>query len=316
MKPDLILTAPFYPHSMAQLEAGYTLHKYWEAADKPAFLDQLADRITAIAHTGGGVDADMMKRLPKLKLVANFGVGYDSVDVKTAAERGIVVTNTPDVLNECVADTAFMLILATVRRACFHDAYVRAGKWLERPAPLTDRLWGMPMGILGLGRIGLAIARRAAGFQMPIAYHNRNRRTDVSFPYYATPAELAKNVRILVVVTPGGKGTEKIVGKEVIDALGPDGYLINISRGSTVDELYLLDALREKRLKGAGLDVFVAEPKVPEGYFALDNVVLQPHVGSATHPTRQAMGQLVVDNIAAFFAGKPLLTPVAETPVR
>jgi hydroxypyruvate reductase len=316
-KPEILQTGPTYAHTMTQLAETFTVHRYWEATDKEALLASIADRVTAVAATGGvRFTAEFMAKLPKVKLIANFGVGYDAIDVHAAAARGIVVTNTPDVLNECVADTAWMLVMATVRRLAFQDRYVREGRWLKAPAPLTARLWGMRLGILGLGRIGLSIVRRAEGFQMKIAYHNRNRRDDVPYTYYASPVELARNVDVLVIVTPGGAATQKIVSKEVIDALGPKGYLVNISRGSTVDELYLLDALEHGRIAGAGLDVFVDEPRVPEGFFKLDNVVLQPHVGSATHPTRQAMGQCLVDNLAAFFAGKPLLTPVAETPVK
>ena len=317
IKPDLLLTGPLYPHTVAQLDAAYTVHRLWEAAEKDAFLAERADRITAaVSNAGVGFSAAWMTKLPKLKIIANFGVGYESTDVKTALARGIVVTNTPDVLNECVADTAWMLVMATVRRLAFQDRYVRDGRWLKGNAPLTDRLWGMRIGILGLGRIGMAIVRRAQGFQTPISYHNRSKRDDVPYAYYASPAELARNVQLLIVVTPGGAGTEKIVDRNVIDALGPKGYLVNISRGSTVDELYLLDALQKGRLAGAGLDVFVDEPRIPEAYFKLDNVVLQPHVGSGTHPTRQAMGQCVVDNLAAFFAGTPLISPVPETPVK
>jgi hydroxypyruvate reductase len=315
MKPDLLMLSPLIPHAMKQFEAAYTVHRYWEAQDKDALIASLRERITAVA-TSSGIRGEVIRKLPKLKLVASLGVGYDSVDVKSALECGVIVTNTPDVLTECVADTCWALILATVRRTVFHDRYVRARKWLAAPAPLTDRLWGSPLGILGLGRIGKAIARRGEAFKMPIAYSGRHPQADVAYQYYPTAVELARNSRILVVVTPGGKATEKIVGKDVIDALGPSGYLINISRGTTVDEACLIDALANQRLAGAGLDVFVEEPKVPEALFALDNVVLQPHVGSATVPTRQAMAQLVVDNIAAHFAGKPPLSAIPETPYR
>jgi hydroxypyruvate reductase len=315
LKPEIVQMGPVAPQGQALLDAGYTIHRYWQAADKDAFIASIKDRIQVGVTSGqNGFNGAMMDRFPQLKRICNFGVGYDGVDANAAAARNIIVTNTPDVLNECVADTCLALILATVRRIAFHDRYVRAGKWLEKAAPLTDRLWGSKMGILGLGRIGMVIARRAEGFKLDISYCNRNRRTDVPYAYYPSALELAKNVKILVVVTPGGKATDKIINKEVIDALGPTGYLINISRGSTVDEDYLLDALRNNRLGGAGLDVFVHEPKVPEGFFGLDNVTLFPHIGSGTQATRQAMGQLLADNVAAFFAGKPPLTPVAETP--
>ena len=220
------------------------------------------------------------------------------------------MTNTPDVLTECVADNALALMLATMRRTVFNDKFVRAGNWLKGDAPLAEKVSGSRLGIIGLGRIGKAIAKRAEAFGMKVAYHSRNKQTGVSYDYYDKPMQLARDVKILVVACPGGKETERIVSREVIEALGKDGYLINVSRGSTVDEPALVDALVNGRLAGAGLDVFAAEPKVPEALLKLDNVVLQPHVSSGTHWTRAAMGQLVVDNLAAFFAGKPLLTQV------
>jgi lactate dehydrogenase-like 2-hydroxyacid dehydrogenase len=252
----------------------------------------------------------LMKHLPKLKVIACFGVGVDGIDVPAARELGIAVTNTPDVLTECVADNALALVLGTMRRTVFNDRFVRAGNWLKGGAPLADKVSGSRMGIIGLGRIGKAIAKRAEAFGMKIAYHGRTKQEDVAYPYYATAVDLAKNVDVLVLACPGGKATEKIVNREVLEALGPKRYLVNVSRGSTVDEPALVDALVNGRLAGAGLDVFVAEPRVPEALFKLDNVVLQPHVSSGTHQTRAAMGQLVVDNLAAFFAGKPLVTQV------
>jgi lactate dehydrogenase-like 2-hydroxyacid dehydrogenase len=305
---------PLYGPTMAQLDAAYTVHRYWEAADKPALLKQIADSCTAVATSGGhGIKADVIKALPKLKIVSSFGVGYDTTDTAACVAAGVKVTNTPDVLTDCVADTAWALILSTVRRTAFNDRFVRAGLWLKGQAPLTDKVWGEKLGIIGLGRIGKAIARRGEGFGMQVAYHGRHKQADVAYPYYATAAELARNVKVLVIVTPGGKETDKLVNGAVLEALGPKGYLINISRGSTVDEPALVQALAEGKIAGAGLDVFVDEPRVPEALLKLDNVVLQPHVGSGTHHTRAAMGQLVVDNLAAYFAGKPLLTEVPET---
>ncbi|MDB5805731.1 MAG: hypothetical protein JWN73_3053 [Betaproteobacteria bacterium] len=313
-KPDLLVIGPLYGPTMAQLDAAYTTHRYWEAADKPSLLGQIAGTCEAVATSGGhGLKAEVIKALPKLKIVGSFGVGYDSVDVAACKAAGIHVTNTPDVLTDCVADTTWALILSTVRKTVSYDKFVRDGKWLKGNAPLTDKVWGEKMGIIGLGRIGKAIAKRGEGFGMQVAYHGRSKQAGVTFPYYATPAELARNVKILVVVTPGGKETDKLVSAEVIEALGPKGYLINISRGSTIDEEALVKALATGKLGGAGLDVFVEEPKVPEELFKLDNVVLQPHVGSGTHHTRTAMGQMVVDNLAAYFVGKPLPSEVPET---
>jgi lactate dehydrogenase-like 2-hydroxyacid dehydrogenase len=311
MKPDLLLICPLFPATMKQLDAAYTVHRYYEAADKDAFVASVADRITAAATAGHeGMPVALMKRFPKLKIISCFGVGVDGIDVPAAKQLGIAVTNTPDVLTECVADNALALLLSTMRRTVFNDRFVRAGNWLKGGAPLADKVSGGTMGIIGLGRIGKAIAKRAEAFGMKVVYHGRKKQDDVTYPYYANPVDMAKNIDVLVLACPGGKATEKIVSKEVLDALGPKRYLVNVSRGSTVDEPALVEALVHGRLAGAGLDVFVAEPKVPEALFKLDNVVLQPHVSSGTHQTRAAMGQLVVDNLAAFFAGKPLLTQV------
>ena len=313
-KPDLLLISAIYPPAMAQLDATYTVHRYWESTDKAALLARLAPTCEAAATSGGvGITADIARALPRLGMLSCFGVGYDGVDIAACKAAGIKVSNTPDVLNECVADTAWMLILATVRRTVFNDKFVRSGQWLKGNAPLTDKVWGETLGIVGLGRIGKAIARRAEGFGMKVVYHGRRRQPDVSLDYYADLAEMANVARVLLVITPGGKGTENIVNARVLEALGKKGYLINVSRGTTVDDAALIKALAAGDIAGAGLDVFVDEPRVPEAYLKFDNVVLQPHVGSGTVATRTAMGQLVVDNLAAWFAKKPLLTEVPET---
>jgi lactate dehydrogenase-like 2-hydroxyacid dehydrogenase len=271
----------------------------------------VADRITAVASSNsGGIDGATMAKLPKLKTIAHFGVGYDSVDIDAAKKRGIAVTNTPDVLTDDVADIAIGLLLATVRRIPQGDRYVREGKWLKGAMPLTDTIQGKSLGVIGVGRIGRAIARRAEAFNLKVSYQGPNKKNDVSWPYYSDLVALAKDVDFLVAACPGGEATRGIVSRAVIDALGPKGVFVNISRGTVADEPALLEALQQGRLGGAGLDVFVDEPRVPEGFFALENVVLQPHVGSASHQTRTAMGQLVIDNLAAHFAGKPLVTPV------
>lgn len=311
MKPDLLLICPLFPATMTALDDAYTVHRYYQATDKDAFVAGLADRITAAATAGHeGMTVALMGKLPKLRIISCFGVGVDGIDVPAARKLGIAVTNTPDVLTECVADNAMALVLATMRKTVFNDKFVRAGNWLKGGAPLADKVSGNKMGIIGLGRIGKAIAKRAEAFGMKIAYHTRNKQTSVDYDYYDKPVQLARDVKVLVLACPGGKETERIVNREVIEALGKDGYLINVSRGSTVDEPALVEALVGGKIAGAGLDVFVAEPKVPEELFKLDNVILQPHVSSGTHWTRAAMGQLVVDNLAAYFAGKPLLTQV------
>ncbi len=310
-RPDVLLIGPLIPHAMAQLEAAYVVHRYDLAPSRDALVAELAPRLSAIATRGDyPLPGALLRQLPGVKLVASSGVGYDGVDIAAARALGIAVTNSAGGASECVADTTLALILATVRRTVCNDRYVRAGGWLRAPAPLTDKVWGERLGIIGLGSIGRAIARRAEGFRMDIAYHGRRPQPDVAYRYYASPVELARDVKILVVAIPGGSATRGFVSREVIDALGPGGYLVNISRGSNVDEPYLVDALVNGRLAGAGLDVFAREPHVPEALFALDNVVLQPHVGSGSQATRDALGQFVVDNLAAFFAGRPLLTPV------
>jgi lactate dehydrogenase-like 2-hydroxyacid dehydrogenase len=311
MKPEILLMGPLLPQTMAALEAAYTLHRYDLAHDKEALIARLAPRLTAIATRGDYLlNGDLMHRFPRLRLIASSGAGYDAIEIEAARNLGITVTNTPGVVSECVADTAWALILATVRRTAFQDRYVRAGNWLKSPAPLTEKVWGERLGIIGLGGVGKAVARRGEGFRMDVSYHGRHFQEGVAWRYYSDPVRLAQDVKILVIAIPGRKETRGFISREIIDALGPNGYLINVSRGSTVDEPYLVDALVNNRLAGAGLDVFADEPHVPEALCALDNVVLQPHSGSGTHVTRNAMGQMVVDNLAAFFGGKPLLSPV------
>ena len=310
MKPDVLLMGPMYPATMESLDAAFTVHRLWQAPDREAFLGSMAGRITAAASTAfRGVDAATMGKLPKLKVIAHFGVGVDSVDVGAATARGVTVTNTPDVLTDDVADLALGLLIATVRRMCEGDRFVRAVKWPQGPLPLTDTLQKKTLGIIGMGRIGRAIAKRAEAFNLAVAYQGPNRKPDLKYRHYVDPVALAKDVDILVAACPGGDATRGVVSRAVLEALGPQGVLVNISRGSVVDEAALVELLRDGKLGGAGLDVFADEPRVPEVLFALENVVLQPHVGSATHPTRRAMGQLVVDNLTAFFAGKPLPTP-------
>lgn len=311
-RPEILLIGPLLPQTMAGLEASYRVHRYDLAPDRDALLDRLAPRVRAIATRGDyALPASVMRRLPHVELIASSGTGYDGIDVDAAKSLGIAVTNSPGPVAECVADMAIGLMIAVIRRVVVQDRYVRANGWLKAPMPLTERVWGKRLGILGYGRIGKAVARRAEGFRMTIAYHGRRRQPDVPYPWRATPVELARACDILVVATPGRAETRGLVSREVIDALGPSGVLINVSRGSVVDEPCLVDALVGGRLAGAGLDVFADEPRVPEALFALDNVVLQPHAGSGTLETRVAMGQMLLDNLAAFYAGKPLLSKVA-----
>jgi lactate dehydrogenase-like 2-hydroxyacid dehydrogenase len=311
MKPDLLMVGAMYKPTQTVLESTYVTHKLWEAPDRDAFLASVADRITAAATTGSrGMDDATMAKLPKLKVIGHFGVGVDSVDVDAAKRRGIVVTNTPDVLTEDVADIALALLLSAVRRVPQGDRYVREGKWLMGPMALTQSVQGKKVGVIGLGRIGKAIAKRCEAFNLKVAYQGRNKQANVAYPYHADPVSLAREVDVIVVAAPGGDATRGLVNRAVLEALGPEGTIVNIARGSVIDEAAMIDALKSGKLGAAGLDVFDKEPAVPAELLALENVVVQPHVGSATHPTRTAMGQLVIDNLAAHFAGKPLLTPV------
>jgi lactate dehydrogenase-like 2-hydroxyacid dehydrogenase len=312
MKPEIIITARGHADTMATLQAEFMAHLLHEAPDKNAFFRQHAPSVRGLATFGPmAVDGKVMDQLPKLEIIANFGVGVDAINLDDAKQRGIIVTNTPDVLNETVADTAMALILNTVRRFPQSEQHLRGGHWAARgPYPLTTDIGGKTLGVLGLGRIGEAIARRAQTFGMKIRYHNR-RRKDSPYPYDPDPATLAKNSNVLLVVTPGGPETHKLINAKVLDALGPRGFLVNIARGSVVDEPVLLRYLQEKKIAGAGLDVFVDEPRVPPEFFTLENAVLFPHVGSATVETRKAMGDLQIENLRLHFAGKPVKTRVA-----
>jgi len=310
-RPEILLMRSLIERTQQQLEAAYVVHRYDTAPDRDALVRDLAPRLTAIATRGDyPLPGSLLERLPHVKIVASSGTGYDGIDVEAARRLGIAVTNSPSAAAECVADAAWALLLATVRRAAMFDRMVRAGRWMPDPPILTDKVWGERIGILGLGSIGKAVARRAEGFAMDIAYHGRHRQANVSYRYYDDPVGLARNVKVLVIAVPGRAQTRALVGRAVIDALGPAGYLVNVSRGSVVDEPYLVDALTHGRLAGAGLDVFADEPRVPPALLSLDNVVLTPHAASGTQATRDALGQFVVDNLAAFFAGRPLVSPI------
>ncbi len=269
---------------------------------------------SGVAVFGGHtrIDDAFVAALPQLQLVSSFGVGYDHIDAAALARRGVVVTHTPDVLTGEVADLALGLLIATVRQLPQVDRYLREGKWLKAAYPLSATLRGRKVGILGLGRIGKAIAKRLEACDLEIEYHGRNPQAGVAYRYHATLIDLAKSCDVLMVVASGGAETKHMVNAGVLDALGPDGILINVGRGSVVDEAALVKALQDKRILSAGLDVFEDEPRVPAELIAIEQVVLLPHVGSASVHTRNAMGQLVVDNLVSWFAGKGALTPVPE----
>src|SRR5580658_2385606 len=317
-KREVLLIGPLKSVVVKGLDAICTVHKVAAAQDPDAFIAGHSHvRAIACSDTREPIPGTLMARLPNLELVSSFGVGYDHMDVKWAAAHNVVLTNTPDVLTEEVADTALGLLLCTVREFPQAEQYLRAGKWLERNYPLTKAtLRNRTVGMVGMGAIGQAIARRLAAFGVPVVYHTRKPRRDVNYLHCPSLIEMARAVDILMVIVPGGAGTANLINAEVLDALGPDGILINMARGSVVDEPALIKALAEKRIMAAGLDVYLNEPEVPQQLMAMDNVVLLPHVGSASVHTRERMDQLIVDNIAAWAAGKPPLTPVAETPWR
>ncbi|MGQ7847771.1 2-hydroxyacid dehydrogenase [Granulosicoccus sp. 3-233] len=313
MSHTLLLIGPLLPSVVSTLESSYTLHRYWQSEDKDALLADIADDCVAVVTDGGsGVSADILKKLPRVKIVSVFGVGVDAVDLDYCRDHGINVSNTPDVLSDDVADMAMALALAVSRKLIVGDQYARAGKWpVSGAMSLSRRVMGKRAGIYGMGSIGKALAQRLEGFRMPISYCNRSPRSDSGhYTFVASLQELARQVDYLFVTAAATSGTIGSINATVLDALGPDGYLINVSRGTLVDESALLSSLQEKRIAGAGLDVFANEPIIPEAFFSLENVVLQPHNASGTRETREAMGKLVLDNLAAHFAGQPLLTAV------
>ena len=304
MKHDIKLLSVGAP--MALVEKGISEH--FDVCREPHL------EVRGIAVSGGHtrIDAAFVELFPRLEIVASFGVGYDHIDARSLAKRGIVVTHTPDVLTGEVADLALGLLIATVRQLPQVDRYLRAGKWLERPYPLTTTLRGRKVGILGLGRIGKAIAKRLEACDLQIEYHGRKPQPEVTYRYHPTLLGLAQSCDVLMVVASGGAETKHIVNKEVLEALGPDGIVINVGRGTVIDEAALIAALRDKKILSAGLDVFEDEPRVPAELIAMEHVVLLPHVGSASVHTRSAMGQLVVDNLVSWFGGQGAVTPVPE----
>jgi lactate dehydrogenase-like 2-hydroxyacid dehydrogenase len=317
-KREIILIGPLKPVVVNGLEAVGMIYKAAEAKDNDAFFATHRDvRAIACSATTERIGERFMGRFPKLQIISSFGVGYDHIDVKWAAGRGIVVTNTPEVLTEEVADTAMGLLLCTVREFPQAERYLRAGKWLQKAYPLTKAtLRNRTVGMVGMGAIGQAIARRLDAFGVPVVYQTRRPRPGLAHRHCPNLLDMARDVDTLMVIVPGGAATANMINAEVLDALGPNGILINMARGSVVDEPALIKALAEKRIMAAGLDVFAKEPEVPTTLIEMENVVLFPHLGSASVYTRERMDQLVVDNIAAWAADKPPLTPVPETPFK
>ncbi|CCD85542.1 putative NAD-dependant oxidoreductase; putative phosphoglycerate dehydrogenase [Bradyrhizobium sp. ORS 285] len=318
-KIDVLIYGPLRPILEKGFPDSFNVHHATTQADLEALPADVRGRIRGVAVTFHTVktDAAVMAMLPKLEMIASFGVGYDHVAAAHAGQHGIVVTNTPDVLTEEVADVALGLLIATCREFIKADRFVRSGEWSEKPYPLSvGSLRDRTVGMVGMGRIGQAIARRLEASLVPVVYHSRNPAAGVANKHYPDLLQMAKDVDTLVVIVPGGASTNKIVNAEVLKALGPRGVVVNVARGSVIDEAALVDALKSGTILAAGLDVFEKEPAVPDALKAMDNVVLLPHIGSAAIVTRNAMDQLVVDNLKVWFAGKPPLTPVPETPVK
>jgi lactate dehydrogenase-like 2-hydroxyacid dehydrogenase len=319
MSPTIAITGNPTPHLLERLRRHFVLHELPTKESIAALPADIAAKVRGVASVGhAGVDAALIDRLPALEIIAHFGVGYDPVDIGAAARRSIVVTNTPDVLTDEVADATIGLLIMTVRELSAAEAWLRAGNWESRgPYPLTPgSLRGRSVGIVGLGRIGQAIVKRVEAFGLPIAYHSRSAVPGAPYPHHTTAKSLAAAVDTLIVVAPGTAATHHMIDADVLAALGPDGILVNIGRGSVVDEAALVEALRAGTILGAGLDVFEDEPRVHPGLLDLPRVVLLPHVGSASEHTRKAMGDLQADNLIAWFDGRAPLTPVPETPVR
>lgn len=310
--PDVLMLGPYPEWDMSDLEDRYALHKLYEADDKDAALAAVGSKIRAVATRGElGAGSDLMAKLPNLELVSVYGVGTDGVDLAYARDHGIAVTNTPDVLTEDVADLAVGLMLAVSRAIVLGDLHVRSNLWPSGNLGLSTRMHGKRVGIVGMGRIGSAVARRLVGFGCVIGYCNRTEKREIDYPYFRSPVELARWSDFLVVTVSGGQSTRDLIGADAFAALGSEGIFINLSRGTTVDEEALISALDARTIRAAGLDVFKNEPRIDRRFLTLENVVLQPHHASGTVETRKAMGQLVRDNLAAHFAGAPLLTPVS-----
>ncbi|MGJ7535820.1 MULTISPECIES: 2-hydroxyacid dehydrogenase [unclassified Variovorax] len=310
--PHVLMPGTYPEWDMAPMRAAYTLHRLWEAPDRQAFIAEHAPNIRAVATRGElGANAELIAALPALELITCYGVGTDGIDLAACRARGIRVTNTPDVLNGDVADLAVGLTLAVQRRIPAGDQFVRSGAWANGGMPLTTRVFGQRIGIAGFGRIGSTIARRLSGFDVELGYFSRTPKADSPHRHFASLSAMADWCDVLIVILPGGEATRGIVNAEVLQALGPKGWLVNVSRGTTVDEGALLQALEARGIAGAALDVFLNEPRIDPRFAALDNVVLHPHHGSGTEQTRRAMGELVRRNLEAHFAGQPLITPVA-----
>ena len=312
MTIEVLVVGNFFPSVLTDLNASFTVHHVQNADELAGMDDAVLARVEGFA-TFGWAPVEVIDRMPNLKLISSFGVGYDGVAADHAASKGIVTAHTPNVLNDDVANTTIMLVLATMRRMVEQDRYLRDGRWVrDGNAPLTTSIAGKTVGIVGLGRIGEAIAHKLSVFNCTTVYHSRNEKPGVDYAYYGDLVEMATVSDVLIAITPGGPATNKLINKAVIEALGPTGTLINVARGTVVDEAEMVSALQDGRLGSAGLDVFEDEPNVPQELIDMDHVVLTPHVASATWETRQAMSDLVVENLTTFFDKGAPTAPVPE----
>ena len=312
MKPEILVLVPIYAPTLATLEREFTVHKLWAAHDPDALVREVSGKVRAVVTTGSsGMAARLFDALPRLEIVGCFGTPHGAVDLGLARQRGVIVTNTPDSITEDVADLALGLMVAAMRRIVEADRFVRAGKWLSGLFSPGTGLGAKTCGIIGLGAIGRGIAERAEAFRMSVAYYGPRRKENVSYAYYSDLAELARVSNCLVVACPSTPETRNLVNARILEALGPEGYLVNIARGPIVDEQALIAALRTRQIAGAALDVFWDEPRVPAQLMTMENVVLAPHIGSTTLEIREARGAKLLANLRAHFAGKPVLTPLA-----
>lgn len=312
MKPEILVLTPIYAPALAALEREFAVHKLWTADDPDAFIREIAARVRGMVTTGpAGFGSHHLEALPRLEIIACFGSGRAAMDLPAAKARGVIVTVTAQSIAQSVADLALGLIISVMRRICEGDRYVRAGKWPQALFGPGRELGGKTCGIIGLGGIGKGVARRAEAFGMAVCYHGPRPKPDVAYPYYADLEAMARQTDCLVVACPETPATRNLVDARILDALGPEGFLINVARGAIVDEPALIAALREGRIAGAGLDVFRDEPHVPAELIALDNVVMVPHIGSTTQEVREQRTAVLLANLRAHFAGKPVLTPIA-----
>jgi len=310
MDKNLLIMTEMPQYFVSLADKNFNTFKLWTKENEDHYLSEIKTEVDAIAVMGGyKITPELMKGMPNLKIIACYGVGYDAIDINCAKSLGIKVTNTPEVLNDEVADTAIALMLCVYKKIVAADNFARNNSWAKGEFPLTKKFTGTKLGIVGMGRIGKAIAKRAEAFDCEISYHSRNKK-DVKYKYYSDLDALAKDVDTLCVITPGGKETEKLINKEILSSLGKNGVLVNVARGSVIDQDELIHFLENNLILAAGLDVYINEPNIPSELINLENTVLLPHIASGTVETRNAMGQLVFDNIENYFQNKPLISEV------